>query len=470
MSDAVTAAPRLFGTDGIRAPFGEPPLDRATVTALAAALGETVAERAADGRPPRVVLGGDTRDSTPRLAAWVAEGLAAAGVEALDAGVVPTPGVAFLTRAAGAAAGVAISASHNPHPDNGLKLIGGDGFKWTPAAEAALEARLASRLEAGAGGGGAAATPTRLDPAPYPAALEASLGGAAARPLGGLSVVLDTGHGAATPYARGLFERLGAEVVAALGDAPDGTNVNRGCGSTHPGPLAAAVAARGADLGLAFDGDADRLIPVDGGGRVRDGDAVLYLWASDLHAAGRLDPPAIVVTSMSNLGLEQALGRRGIEVVRCGVGDREVVATLRREGIVLGGEQSGHVVHLGLATTGDGLLTALQLAAVVRRAGRPLAELLAGFERYPQVLTSVRVATKPELTGLPRVAAAAAAVERRLGADGRLVLRYSGTEPLARIMIEGPDQAAIEALAGELAAAIDAEIGAEAKDRRRASG
>jgi phosphoglucosamine mutase len=505
MTATTTARPRLFGTDGVRGRFGEPPLDRETVTALAGALGDTLLAGAADGAPVRVVIGGDTRDSTPLLAAWVAGGLAAAGVTPLDAGVVPTPGVAWLTRASGAAAGVSISASHNPHPDNGIKLIDGAGFKWEAAAEARLEERLARRLEgrpdprleecgcaesagaaAGArggtsavadpsGGGVAAAAPgggglegaapasavcaERLDPAPYLAALATSVGGAAARPLAGLRVALDTGHGAAAPYARGLFEELGAAVVATLGDAPDGTNVNRGCGSTAPEPLAAEVVARGADLGLAFDGDADRLIPVDAGGRVRDGDAVLYLWARELLRQGRLDPPRIVATSMSNLGLERALARRGIGVVRCEVGDREVVATMRREGIVLGGEQSGHVVHLGLATTGDGLLTALQLAAIVARAGRPLAELLADFVRYPQVLTNVRVAAKPELGSLPRVAAAARAVEERLGADGRLVLRYSGTEPLARIMIEGPDEETVRGLAGELAAAIEAEIG-----------
>ncbi len=255
----------LFGTDGLRAPFGEPPLDRATVTALAAALGETLAEGAGGGRAPRVVIGGDTRDSTPALAAWVAAGLAAAGVEALDAGVVPTPGVAYLTRAAGAAAGVSISASHNLHPDNGLKLIDAAGFKWSATAEAALERRLAARLAGGTAASAAspAGAPAPLDPAPYLEALAASAGGEAARPLDGLRLALDTGHGAAAPYARRLFERLGAEVVATLGDAPDGTNINRGCGATAPGPLAAAVAARGADLGLAFDGDADRLIPVD---------------------------------------------------------------------------------------------------------------------------------------------------------------------------------------------------------------
>lgn len=462
--------PRLFGTDGVRAPFGEPPLDRPTVTALAAGLGETLAERAAGGPPPRVVIGGDTRDSTPTLTAWVAEGLAAAGVDALDAGVVPTPGVAFLTRTAGAAGGVSISASHNPHPDNGIKLIDAGGFKWSAAAEAALERRLDDRLGNGwagaegctAGNGGSGGTAERLDPAPYLDALAASAGAAGSRPLAGLRLALDTGHGAATPYARDLFERLGAEVVAHLGDAPDGTNINRDCGSTRPERLAEAVVEHGAALGLAFDGDADRLIPVDAAGTVRDGDAVLYLWARDLRRAGRLEPPAIVVTSMSNLGLERALERDGIAVERCGVGDREVVARMRERGIVLGGEQSGHIVHLGLTTTGDGLLTGVQLAALVARSGRKLTELLDGFERFPQELRGVRVAAKPPLDGLPRVAAAARAAEERLGDEGRLVLRYSGTEPLARIMIEGRDHGLVRELVDGIEAAIEAEIGLRA--------
>jgi phosphoglucosamine mutase len=224
--------------------------------------------------------------------------------------------------------------------------------------------------------------------------------------------------------------------------------------------MASRVAGNGAHLGVAFDGDADRCIVADERGQVRDGDAILYLWATQLNREGRLPGSRIVATSMSNLGLERALAREGIGLVRCDVGDRVVVDTMRREGVLLGGEQSGHIVRLDLSSTGDGLLTALQTAWLVARAGRPLSELLAGFSRYPQILENVKVKAKPELLSLPRVAAAAREVEDRLGADGRLVLRYSGTEPLARIMIEGPDQATVEALAGDLAAAIQAEIGA----------
>jgi len=444
---------------------------------LAALLGERLAVEGASGaagasgRPPLVVLGGDTRESTAEICGWLAAGLAAGGATVRYAGVIPTPGVSFLAGELAADAGVAVSASHNPYPDNGIKLLDGEGFKWSEAAEADLEQRLRAAAETSA----PPLQPLPLPPLPtlsplppliaeidlherYLSHLASTVAPAAGPPLAGLRVVLDTGNGAATAYAGDLFERLGAAVTR-LGAAPDGRNVNRGCGSTAPEGVAAAVVAAGAHLGAAFDGDADRCILADERGEVRDGDAILYLWATRLHAEGRLVPPAIVATSMSNLGLERALARHGITVVRCGVGDRLVVETMRREGILLGGEQSGHIVRLDLAATGDGLLTAVQTAALLHRAGRPLSELLAGFRRYPQTLLNVRVASKPDLATLPRVAAAARAVEDELGADGRLVLRYSGTEPLARVMIEGPDQDTIETLAGRLAAILADELG-----------
>ncbi len=307
------------------------------------------------------------------------------------------------------------------------------------------------------------------DAAPPPPAVETDLAGLylealaaslpESRPLGGLRIALDCANGAAAPYAAPLFRRLGATVTV-IGDAPNGRNINLGCGSTEPAGLAAATAAAGAALGIAFDGDADRAVFADETGSVRDGDAALYLWATQLHGEGRLDPPRIVATSMSNLGLERALEAAGIGVVRCDVGDRVVVETMRRDGALLGGEQSGHLIHLGLGTTGDGLLTALHLAAIVHRSGHGMAELLTPFRRYPQVLLNVPVARKPDLAALPTVAAAAAKVDETLGADGRLVLRYSGTEPLARVMIEGPEEALITSLAEELAAVIREEIGA----------
>ena len=473
MSAAI--AHRLFGTDGIRARFGEPPLDRATVTTLARELAVVLRDRQADETgaptaagataPPQVVLGGDTRESTAEICGWLAAGLAAGGVVVRYAGVIPTPGVSFLAAELGAAAGVVVSASHNPYPDNGIKLLDGQGFKWSEAAEAALEARLHG-----------AALPDAASAPPAPrlvaeSALRKSYldhlastvtellpGPAGKPPLAGMRVVLDAGNGAASSYAGELFERLGAAVTL-LCAAPDGHNVNLGCGSTVPEVMAAATVSAGADLGAAFDGDADRCILADERGEVRDGDAILFLWATRLGLAGRLHPAAIVATSMSNLGLERALARRGIAVERCGVGDRLVVEAMRAKGIQLGGEQSGHIVRLDLAATGDGLLTAAQIAALVHGAGQPLSALLGDFRRYPQTLVNVRVARKPDLATLPRVTAAARNVESQLGDDGRLVLRYSGTEPLVRVMIEGPDQETIETLAGGLAAVLAEELG-----------
>ncbi|KAB2967360.1 MAG: phosphoglucosamine mutase, partial [Thermoanaerobaculia bacterium] len=278
--------------------------------------------------------------------------------------------------------------------------------------------------------------------------------------LAGLRIALDCAHGAASRLAGRLFTGLGA-TVEVLFDRPDGANINRGCGSTHPDALAARVREGGFDLGFAYDGDADRSLLVDELGQVRDGDAMMFLWATALAESGELEPRAIVATSMSNLGLERALAARAVRVLRCDVGDREVVRTLKANGLRLGGEQSGHIVDLARSTTGDGLLTSAVLAARVAKAGAPVSELLSGFRRYPQLLVNVPVREKPALATLPRVAEAAGEVERRLGADGRLVLRYSGTEPLARIMLEGPDEDALHALAEGLATAIRAEIGTQ---------
>ncbi len=452
----MSAAPRLFGTDGIRGRFGEPPLDRATVTALAVHLAATLRERG-DGAAPRVVLGGDTRESTPEICRWLAAGLERGGVDVRYAGVIPTPGVAYLTRHTGAAAGVVVSASHNPYPDNGIKLIDPQGTKWSDEDELALERRLLADRQM-----------SIPDLPPDRPAIDADLRQSylrhlaatvpGERPLDGLRAVLDAGNGAASFYARELFERLGAGVTL-LHAEPDGRNVNESCGSTAPGEMAARVVSEGADLGAAFDGDADRCILADERGEVRDGDAILYLWATCLQRSGRLVPPRIVATSMSNLGLEKALAAEGIGVVRCNVGDRYVVETMRQEGILLGGEQSGHIVESELASTGDGLLTAVHMAALRHQAGRPLSEMLAPFRRYPQILLNVKVAKKVDFKNLPAVSAKARAVEDRLGEDGRLVLRYSGTEPLARIMIEGPEQEMIDALAEELAVAIRGELG-----------
>ena len=445
-------ANRLFGTDGIRGPFGSPPLDRSTVHRLGWVLGGHLRERSEN---PKVLLGGDTRESTPEICGWLAESLTASGVDVLYAGVLPTPAISRLVVELGCSTGVAISASHNPHPDNGIKLIEADGSKWRMEAERTLEEELLSLrspLEL---------TPIELTPDEslgnaYLEALARITGGEA--PFAGVRVTLDCANGAASGLAARLFGDLGAQVES-LGDRPDGSNINAGCGSTMPQEMAATTKRSKSHVGFAFDGDADRVIVSDENGVIRDGDAILFLLSTHMRAAGSLVPARIVATSMSNLGLEVALGREGIELVRCDVGDRIVVRTLQQEQLTLGGEQSGHIVHLGLGATGDGLQTALLVTQAMIAGRKTLSELLGPFRTFPQILRNVRVGDKPDLMSLPSVSEAVARVEESLGAEGRLVLRYSGTEPLARVMIEGADQKEVEALAEDIAVAIDAEIG-----------
>lgn len=447
------AAPRLFGTDGIRGLFGTPPLDEATLRSLGAALAEQLCSAPpVKGQRPRVVLGGDTRYSTPQIAAWLTDELVAGGAEVTYLGTVPTPAVADVTRRLDAACGVAVSASHNPAPDNGIKLIGGDGFKWSTDDEMQLEARMATRLPRAEA---SSREPDALSEAlvPWWSDLRRSLGDLR---LDGLRIVADAGHGAASPFVGDLFRQAGAEIEVHYAE-PDGHNINWGCGSTHPEIVADLVSETSADLGLTFDGDADRCLIADTTG-ARDGDAMLYLWATDLHRRGELPGDAIVATSMSNLGLEVALRRHGIGLVRCDVGDRHVVETLRTRGLALGGEQSGHLVHLGLSTTGDGLLTAMQMARIVADSGRGLPELLAEFQRFPQLLLNLPVAHKPDLKSLPRVVESSRDIERTLGDRGRLVLRYSGTEPKVRIMIEGENEVHIHHLAQDLAKVLSESI------------
>ncbi|MEE9563279.1 MAG: phosphoglucosamine mutase [Thermoanaerobaculia bacterium] len=443
---------RLFGTDGIRAPFGSYPLDRVTVRALGLHLGERLTQ---ESTSPVVVLGGDTRSSTEEICNWLVEGLRQAGAAEHYGGVLPTPAIAHLVKELAADAGIAVSASHNPHPDNGIKLFSSEGVKWSAADESELEGLLLHPVELDA--------PVEIDLEVEPELAERYLRSLTERwrdtnPLSGLRVALDTANGAASPFAAEVFRQLGAK-VSTLFDRPDGHNINAGCGSIHPEKLAQTVVAEGCDLGIAFDGDADRAIFVDERGVVQDGDSLLYLWAAGLAREGELAPPRIVATTMSNLGLELALEKHGIGVVRCGVGDRTVVETMKREGIQLGGEQSGHIVNAGLTTTGDGLVTALEVSAVINSGARPFSELLGDLVRLPQVLHNVRVASKPPLDGLPRVAAAARRIEDRLGDRGRLVLRYSGTEPLARVMIEGSELVEIESMAAELIDVIQQEVG-----------
>ena len=448
----MTQTKRLFGTDGIRAPFGDYPLDAPTVTLLGFRLGQLLAR---ESDSPTVIMGGDTRESTPKICQWLATGLEAAGALAVFGGTLPTPAIAKLVVQRGAQAGIAVSASHNLHPYNGVKIFDSEGFKWSPTAEAKLEALIPGSAPPEISPG----HDLRVDPSlaeTYLQLLRERID--QDQPFTGLNVVLDTANGAATHFAEPLFKSLGAEVIA-LGNTPDGININADCGSTSPEALVAAVVSHNADIGIGFDGDADRALIADETGEMRDGDAMLFAWARYLEGMGELTPPSIVATSMSNLGLERALGEIDVSVVRCDVGDRTVVTTMNANGIRLGGEQSGHLVDLKFGTTGDGMGTALQMTTILKETGLPLSELLADFSRFPQVLRNVEVDHKPHLDSLPTVARVAAEVENHLGTQGRLVLRYSGTEPLARVMIEGPDLNEIEALAASLIEAIQTDVG-----------
>jgi len=432
----------------MRAVFGTPPLDRPTVQAV----GYWFARLCGDGA---IILGGDTRSSRSEIAGWLAAAIRAAGGEVRSAGVVPTPAVAWLVTELGAAGGIVVSASHNPYTDNGVKLIGADGFKVDPSVERAIEDRIGGGIErSGPAAGVLHDEPELADR--YLEHLAASLPGE--RPLAGLRIAVDAANGAGAPYAGRLFVGLGADCAVTC-DQPDGRNINLDCGSTCTGRIAAFTRATGSDLGVALDGDADRAVLCDHRGRICDGDVLLYVWATHLAARGELPGRRIVATTMSNMGLEKALEAGKVGVIRCGVGDREVVEVMRREGVRLGGEQSGHLVDLELGTTGDGLLTAAAVAAIVAGSGRPLADLAAGFRRFPQTLRNVRVREKQPLESVPGLSEAVASVERELGASGRVLLRYSGTEALARVMIEGPDQNRIEELCGSITSVLEAELG-----------
>ena len=397
--------------------------------------------------------------SGPLLEQALVSGILSAGVDALVAGVLPTPALAFLIPALGAVGGAVLSASHNPFEDNGVKLFSGEGDKLPDAWEDDIEARL------GADPDGPRPTGARIGRVRsvrggdrrYLDGLRATV--PAGFDLTGVRLVLDCAHGATYRVAPRLFRSLGAD-VAALGTRPSGTNINRGVGALHPEELQARVRATPGAIGLAFDGDGDRLIVVDESGAVRDGDHVLAICAQALGARGALKGGVVVSTVMANLGLERALAARGVKMARTAVGDRYVLEEMRRLGANLGGEQSGHVIFLDHARTGDGLLTALQLLRAVREAGQPLSELAAQVEKLPQVLLNVRVRSRPVLGELRGVAEALARWEAKLDGRARILLRYSGTEPLARVMVEGDDQATIATAAREIAQAIHEEIGA----------
>jgi phosphoglucosamine mutase len=455
-------AKQLFGTDGIRGVPGEYPLDDTTLERVGAALGEYLgAQLRNSGDAPSVLIGRDTRESGPHIAEKIARGLASAGAEPVSAGVVTTPGVAWLVNREGFSAGVVISASHNPYHDNGVKLISSSGMKFPDAVEAEIEHAIISAN--GSAGKPSAAHSTKAHPhgdeklhADYLGGLRcAVLPGAKFK---GMKIVLDCANGAASGLAPQLFRMLGAEVVA-IHSAPDGKNINAGCGSLHPEAMQKLVVESGAALGVAFDGDADRALFASASGKLVDGDGVLLVAGRHLKSAGRLKGNVIVGTTMANLGLERAFDRAGLKLVRTAVGDRYVLEEMLRIGANLGGEQSGHILFLDDATTGDGMLTAVKIASIVSIAG-PLDSLVADLKIFPQKIVNVRVKAKPPLESLPEVSRRLAEAEKALGKSGRVVLRYSGTEPLARVMVEAERDEDVRHWTDTLASALRSAIGA----------
>jgi phosphoglucosamine mutase len=444
---------RLFGTDGVRGKAGAYPLDRATVRRLGAALVRALPR---NGAAPHLLIGRDTRESGSWIEAELAHGASGEGASVTSVGVVPTPAVAYLTRAfAEFDAGVVISASHNPFEDNGIKVFSGRGEKFTEKVEREVEAIIADRSW-DVRDGTAGEVPGRSLVDAYLDHLRAVLPDQ--RPFHGFKLAIDCANGATTTVAPELFASLGFETIV-IGNRPDGRNINLDCGSTHPEGLSSIVVESGARLGVAFDGDGDRAIFVDDRGRVVNGDAVLLMCARHLQREGRLPGNAVVATVMSNIGLEIALRQSNIEVVRCQVGDKYVMEEMLARGIALGGEQSGHVIFSDYLFTGDGLCTALNVLRTVAVSGRTLAELADDLVNFPQVLLNVRVREKRELATIPAVATVIARVEERVAHHGRLLVRYSGTEPLLRVMLEGRDEQEIRAWGQEIVDVVKQELG-----------
>jgi phosphoglucosamine mutase len=477
---------KLFGTDGIRAVAGQAPLDTRTIYAVGLALAHHL------GNSPRVLIGMDTRESSTWIAATLTSGLTAGGASVESAGVITTPGVAYLAATHGFAAGIVISASHNPWEDNGIKLFGPDGFKLPDSTELAIEAEIFRQLEIGQQEGQleegrhpeaqpedpdadnvthAARTfqPPNLTTAPPPpnesdrlAYIQFLLNSVPTLTLANQKIVIDCANGAASSIAPQLFasliERGGGEVHITHA-SPTGRNINESCGALHPIIVAQEVVAQKATLGITFDGDADRALFADQHGNVINGDAVLLLAARDLSSRQLLANETVVATTMSNMGLEAALKRSGIKMLRAPVGDKYVLEQMLATGATLGGEQSGHIIFSGRSTTGDGLLTALLLLDILHRAGKSLAELTSDLKTFPQVIVNVKVRSKPPLDLIPTVATAIAAAEHDLADTGRVVIRYSGTESLARVMIEAESEPLMRHHADTIAAAIRAELG-----------
>jgi phosphoglucosamine mutase len=449
---------KLFGTDGIRGKAGSAPLEPRTVARVGAAIPKAMTSSGIrvqpdDGHRLRFVIGRDTRESGTWIEEELARGLTSEGATVVSAGVVPTPAVAYLARTEGFDAGLVISASHNPYEDNGIKVFGGSGTKLTEALESTVETLVADT------GWSVPERPGVIErrdlSAHYIEHLELIM--KTAGQLAGAPIVVDCANGATNQIAPALFTQLGFDVQS-IGVSPNGRNINLNCGSTHLDGLSEAVVASNARLGVAFDGDGDRALFIDRSGRVVDGDAILMMAAIYLKDRGRLPGNAVVATVMSNIGLEIALRDRGIEMVRTQVGDKYVMEEMIRRGLALGGEQSGHIIFSDHLFTGDGLATALNVLRMMADTGKELSELAAALVSYPQVLVNVRVREKADLTKVPAIAETMKKVEEGLAGHGRLLVRYSGTEPLLRIMLEGKDDEEIKGWANEIAGVVKAHL------------
>lgn len=439
-------AEKLFGTDGVRGVAGTRPLDPTTV----ARLGAAVVRALSLDRPARLLVGRDTRESGEWIERELARGAGSQGATVTSTGIIPTPAIAYLTRTMDIDLGVVISASHNPFHDNGIKVFSGRGEKFGEATERAIEAIVADASWQVPSSTEAHVVQADLR-TPYLDHARALLPDVGA--LAGARIALDMANGATTTTAEELFGSFGF-AIETLGNRPDGRNINHACGSTHPAGLAATVVEQGCRLGAAFDGDGDRVILVDHKGRVVDGDAVLLMLALHHQRLGTLAGNTVVATVMSNIGLEIALRDRGIALVRTPVGDKYVSEEMLRSGFVIGGEQSGHVILAEHLFTGDGMATALAVLRVMAETGRELADLAADLQTFPQTLVNVRVKSKVDVATVPEIAEAMGRVEHALAGRGRLLVRYSGTEPLLRIMIEGENQATVQAWAEEIAEAV----------------
>lgn len=453
---------RLFGTDGMRGEAGKFPLDAATVEIVGASLANHLREKL--GRSPLIVVGRDTRESGPWLEQALARGATEAGADLQSGGVITTPGVAYLARSLSADAGVVISASHNPFQDNGLKVFASGGKKLDEETERLIEKDIFAKTEmlraADVKGSQSQVSTSTIETGPLQSRYLNYLADEIGRGLSldGIKLVVDCANGAASALAPALLERLGATVIA-INNSPDGRNINLNCGSLHTQHLQSEVLNQHADLGVAFDGDADRSLFVDAKGQLVNGDGSLWVLAKYLHARNELAHKTVVATVMSNVGLELALKSRGLTLVRTDVGDKYVLDELLRSGATLGGEQSGHIILPKLSLAGDGLITTLSLLRVIVEEGKSLQQLNEGFEVFPQVLVNVKVTQKRPFSEFEAINKVAREIENELGPRGRLLLRYSGTESLARVMIEGESQSQIDAFAGRLATVIRETLG-----------